>query len=120
MQETRNNCFVSKISSTSLHQVNTGKHECRTIIATAPVLNCFHLMKYRATYFQTETIVASFLHLMVLLFKVLLNHASKRQFLSLHCYIFKATDILNQSPNTNYCRKKLLSVFCSLFKKFYQ
>ena len=41
--------------------------------------------KGRAMFFWPETIVASFLHLMVLLFKVLLNHSSKRQFLVLHC-----------------------------------
>ena len=35
--------------------------------------------------FWPKTIVARFLHFMVLLFKVLLNHSSKRQFLVLHC-----------------------------------
>ena len=35
------------------------------------VLTCFHLTKGRATYFRSKTLVASFLHLMVLLFKVL-------------------------------------------------
>ena len=29
MQETRNNCFRSKICSTTLRQAKTGKHECR-------------------------------------------------------------------------------------------
>ena len=56
----------------------------------ALVLTCFRLKKGRATFFRPETIVASFLHLMVLSFKVLLNHSSKRQFFgaqltSLHC-----------------------------------
>ena len=31
MQETRNNCFGSKICSTTLRQMKTGKHECRNI-----------------------------------------------------------------------------------------
>ena len=37
------------------------------------VLTCLRLTNGRATHFQPETIVASFFHLMVLLFKVLLN-----------------------------------------------
>ena len=32
MQETRNNCFGSKICSTTLRQTKTGKHECRTLL----------------------------------------------------------------------------------------
>ena len=35
-------------------------------------------------FFQPITVVGSFLHLMVLLFKVSLNHTSKHQFLALH------------------------------------
>ena len=53
MQETRNSCFGSKERSTTLLQAKTGKHECRNV-----------------------TIVARFLHLMVLFFKVLLNQFS--------------------------------------------
>ena len=85
MQETRNNCFGSKICRTTLRQAKTGKHECRNITATVPkiVLTCFRLTKDRATYFRPETIVASFLLLMVLLSKVLLNHSWKRQFVVL-------------------------------------
>ena len=37
---------------------------------SALVLTCFRMTKGRAMYFQPETIVASFFHLMVLLFKV--------------------------------------------------
>ena len=37
------------------------------------LLTCFRLEKGRATFFWPETIVASFLHLMVLSFKVLWN-----------------------------------------------
>ena len=33
MQETRNNCFGSKICSTTLRQAKTDKHECRNITA---------------------------------------------------------------------------------------
>ena len=54
MQETRNNCFG---------------------YISALVLTCFRLKKGRATFFRPETIVASFLHSMVLLPKVLLNHS---------------------------------------------
>ena len=43
------------------------------------VLTCFHLTKGRATYFLPETIVASFLHLTVLLSKLLLNHSLQRK-----------------------------------------
>ena len=51
----------------------------------ALVLTFFRLTKSRAMYFRPETIVESFLRLMVLLFKVLLNHTLKRQFCVLHC-----------------------------------
>ena len=86
MQETHNNCFGSKKRSTALLQAKTGKHEYRNVTATyisyrtycyisALVLTCFRLKKGRAMFFWPETIVTSFLHLMVLFFKVLLNQA---------------------------------------------
>ena len=76
-----------KKGSMTLRQAKTGKRECRNVTA------CWHscwkrivwLTKVRATFFRLEKIVASFLHLMVLLFKMLSNHSSKRQFLVLHC-----------------------------------
>ena len=75
--------FGSKKRSTTLHQIETGKHDCQNI------------MKGRATFFRSITIVGSFLHLMVLLFKVLLNHTSKRQFLVLHVsYLSWLSDLL--------------------------
>ena len=37
------------------------------------MLACFRLARGRAAFFRQETIVASFLHLMALLFKVLFN-----------------------------------------------
>ena len=49
------------------------------------MLTGFLLMKGRIKIFRPKTIVVSFLHLMVLLFKVLLNRTSKHQFLMLHC-----------------------------------
>ena len=73
MQETRNNCFGSKKRSKTLRQAKTGKHERRNVTATVLLL--------------PETIIAGFLHFIVLLFKVLSNHSSKRQFLMLHCCI---------------------------------
>ena len=80
MQETCNNCFGSKIRSTIIRKAKTGKHECRNVSAT--------------TFFQPETIVASFLHHIVLLLKVLLNHSSKRQFSVLYCLISSLTNFL--------------------------
>ena len=75
MQQTLNNYFGSKKRSTTLCQVKIGKHECQNVTdISALVLTCFHLTKGRATFFRPETIVVSFLHLMVLLFKVLSNH----------------------------------------------
>ena len=44
---------------------------------SALLLTCFLLKKGRATFFWTETIITSFLHSMVLLPKVLLNHSFK-------------------------------------------
>ena len=63
--------------------------------------------------FRPEPIVATFLHLMVLFFKVLSNHSSKRQFLLLHWRLcsgrFLYADnsrclILTQNSNQNYLR----------------
>ena len=47
----------------------------RCCYISALLLTCLRLMKGRATFFWPETIVASFLHCMVLLPKVLFNHA---------------------------------------------
>ena len=78
------NCFGSKKHSMTLHQVKTGKHECRNVRATF-WHSCFRLTKGRAMFLWPKTIVVSFLHHMVLFFKMLLNRSSKRQFLVLHC-----------------------------------
>ena len=72
MQETRNNCFGSKKSSTTLRQAKTGKHECRNVTATC---------QGRATFFRPETIIESFQS--AIIFKVIFNHTSKRQFVVL-------------------------------------
>ena len=54
---------------------------------TTLVLTCYRLKKGRATFYRPETIVASLLLLMVLSFKVIFNHTSKRQFVVLHLCI---------------------------------
>ena len=54
-------------------QVSTSSKCNSNSYFSALVLTCFRLTKGRATFFRPETIVASFLHLMVLLFKVLLT-----------------------------------------------
>ena len=78
MQETRNNCLGSKMGSTTLRQAKTSKHEFRKVTATynfsALLLIRFRLTKGCAAFFRFQTIVASFLHLMVLSFKVIFNH----------------------------------------------
>ena len=51
----------------------------------ALVLAYFRLEKGRATFSRPETIVASFLHLMVLSFKAIFNRTSKRQFVVFFC-----------------------------------
>ena len=89
MQETRNSCFGSKKHSTTLLQAKTGKHECRNVTATyfgthaylfSPDEGSCYVFSTRATFFRPETIFVSFSHLIVIFFKVLLNHSSKRQF----------------------------------------
>ena len=75
---------------------------------SALVLTCFRLKKGRAAFFRPETIVASFLHLMVLFFKVLLNHSSKRQFLVLHWHLlnfFFFSELLLPITNTSHLKK---------------
>ena len=51
------------------------------------VLACFRLTKC-ATFFRPETIVASFLHLMVSFYKMIINHTLKHQFVVNHCCTF--------------------------------
>ena len=58
---------------------------------SALVLTCFRLTKGRATFFPPKTIIVSFLHLVVLFFKVILNHSSYCQFLVLHCLIINTS-----------------------------
>ena len=64
------------------------------------VFTCFRMMKGRATFFPPETIVVSFLHLMMLFYKVIFNYTLKRQSVVLHfCIILIillfASQILN-------------------------
>ena len=56
---------------------------CGYIIAL--VLTCFWLTKGRVTFFRPATIVARFLHLIVLFYKIIINYTSKRQFVVLLC-----------------------------------
>ena len=83
MQETRNKCFGSKKHSTTLLSAK-GKYECGNIMLhllhccyiKALMLTYFHLTKGRVTFFRSETIVTSLLHLMELFFKMLFNHST--------------------------------------------
>ena len=63
------------------------------------VLTYSRLKKGRATFFRPEAIVASFLHLMVLSFRVIFNHTSKRQIVVLH---FRIPSRLNQVPSSDF------------------
>ena len=81
---------IVNILSTILCQVKTGKHECRNTLLYVAVNMC--TLFYVAVIFRHsclpvfawrrvavrifETLVSSLLHLMVILFKVLFNHAS--------------------------------------------
>ena len=103
MQETRNNCFGSKnvarpffrrnqlSTSAEMQQQRTKPNTMVFVINfnlaivfgfvrcccnSALLLNCFRLKKGRDTFFRPETIVASFLHFMVFLPKVLFNHVT--------------------------------------------
>ena len=84
MPETRNNCYWSKIRSTTLRLMKIGKHESRKWTSSCYfallLLAYFHFTKCLVAFLLPETIVASFWHLMVLLFKVIFsqtNHSSK-------------------------------------------
>ena len=60
-------------------QVRTSA-EIRCCYLWAQVLPCFRLTKGRATFFPPETIAASFLHHMVLFYKVIFNHTKNKPF----------------------------------------
>ena len=71
--------FVRRKQVSTCAKCNSDVHCCFGI--------CFLLKKVCATYFWPEAIVATFLHLMLLLFKVIFNHTWKRQFVVLYCHI---------------------------------
>ena len=71
MQETRNNATANEKQRTLLLHFGT-----RAYLFSPDEGD-------HAIFFQPETIVVSFLHLMVLFFKVIFNHTSKRQSLVL-------------------------------------
>ena len=77
MQKTRNNCLGRK--NFQYHFSKLLLHFGTRAYLLSPEKGC------ATVFFRPETIVASLLHLMVLFFKVLLNHCSKRQCLVLHC-----------------------------------
>ena len=78
MQETRNNCYIlldrKNVARPFVIRKQVSTCAVRCCYISALVLTCFHLTKGRATFFRSKTIFACFLHLIVLLFKVLLNH----------------------------------------------
>ena len=95
MQETWNNCFgQKKVARPFVRReqvITSARIWQQRIRISILVLTCFRMTMGRATFFWHETIVASFLHLMVLFFKVMFNHASKRQFVVLHFHIIVIT-----------------------------
>ena len=78
---------------------------------SALVITCFCLKKGRATFFWPETIVARFLHFMVLLPKVLFNHVPH----TFHC-IFIFTEFIKQNMLLLYFWKNNWSNQTPLFK----
>ena len=50
MQETRNNCFGSKIRRTILHQAKTGKYECRMLLLYFAICAYLFLSVERSCY----------------------------------------------------------------------
>ena len=79
--------FVRRKQETRVPKYNSNTLCCYisyTVIIGILVLTCFCLTKGHVTCFQPETIIASFLHIMVLFSKVLLNHSWKCQFVVFH------------------------------------
>ena len=86
MQGTRNNCFGSKKRNKTLCQTKIGKLECHIITYVAVNklccyistlgLTCILLMKSRFIFIHSEIILASFLYLMMLFYKVIISHKS--------------------------------------------
>ena len=67
-------------------QVSMSAKVCYCCYILALVLACFLLMKGCTLIFWPKTISASFLHVMVLFFKMKFNHSSECQFVLLHCH----------------------------------
>ena len=72
VEETRNNFFGSVKRNIILYHAKIDMHEChkRCCRFVALVLTNFHLTKHRVIFFRPGEIVASFLHLMVLICNV--------------------------------------------------
>ena len=123
MHETRNNCFGSKKRSTTLLQAKTGKHECWNVTAFRHsffVLTWFRLKEGRDTFFQPETIVASFLHLMVLFFKVLLNNSSINCPCRLRNWLPSRRDVLRSFDFTTLRHSVLFTKLWIINLRFFQ
>ena len=75
MEEIHNSCFELKNHNTFFCLSVTGKHECRNIISTINN-SCLPVFVWRRVlfWFRSETIVWSFLHLMTLFCKVIINY----------------------------------------------
>ena len=120
MQQTRTNCFGSRKRNMTLLQAKTSKNECRNITATHFGTRAYLFsLEGRVTVFWPETIVVNFLHLMMLFYKVIINHVSKRQFVVLLCcniYLLLSELIFNV---TKVCNHKSIQLWnFSIFTYF--
>ena len=80
MHKTLNNYFRSKHKNLFIRQ-KTGKHaEAEFVHLRFTILQ---LMKSHIMLFQSETVALSFVHLMMLIYKVFIIHYSKHQFVVL-------------------------------------
>ena len=87
---------------------------------SALVLICFHQTKGCATYFQPETIVVNFLHLMVLLSKELLNHSHVSLCLCFFIEAIQSGLILPLSTHLFFFDSNMVSVLWGRFRDVYQ
>ena len=74
MQITRKRCFKTRKYNMTLCQVKKGKHECNFCYFSTLLMNYFSSMKGFFTFIWSNTIVTRFLHLMILIYKIVISY----------------------------------------------
>ena len=109
MQETRNNCFVSKKRCTTLHQMKTSKHECLNLTATyIALILCYTRCLVFCYYITLYTLLSRFLlYFSTHAYLFLPDHGLCYVFsIQNNCWVFLASYVLFLKVIFNHASKR--------------